>query len=153
MKLSFNFLKPLKNTLPAIVLVSVLAISFAFRPATKEKAKTFALDVQFEYNGGGVNNPLNYTDITGTFDPDNSTGTCPGTAANICVLDLDESLVYTEAEADQFPNDEITDEWIGKPKVDKTYLATGLSDALVPTLQDPYSDPNTPSLFDIYLRS
>lgn len=146
-----DFFMELKKILPALALILTVVFAFAFRPA--ENKATFDCTYVFEYIGGGVDNPEAYDDQTGVFDFD----ICEG-VATVCALCINNSnLVYTQTEANISQFDDITNLWVGKPKVDEALtsdLYDDINDALSqtdpPGIDNPYTGTRTGVI--IYLK-
>ena len=106
----------LKKNLPAFALIVIIIGSFAFRPIINRTSTFITCDKVFRFDGGSVDDPTNYTDITGT----SPSTFCPSPGHTLCVLCVKTSVVYTQADADASPSDQITNDWVGQPKVDQS---------------------------------
>ena len=111
-----------KKILPAFTLLFALVVAFAFKPAHKANVNRTVGEI-FQFTGnpgtGDEFDPLQYVDVTGSFDPSNE-GDCPDSEV-LCAIETED--IYTQEDAP-------SSQYVGQPKVDQTPLSTLITAAL-----------------------
>ena len=118
-----------KKLLPALTLLFALAVTFAFKPVQKANFNRPSGNV-FSFvgtpNTGDEFDPLQFLDVTGTFNPADDID-CAGDEV-LCGIITD--LIYTTANAP-------SSQYVGQPKVDQSPLIDWISAAIIAQQDDP----------------